>query len=138
MIRRPPRSTLFPYTTLFRSQRVSDGLEQRRLAALVRPLYAYPSRVGELEGQLFPDNLESLGGDSVDYHSAASSSRIMPASLTSPRKRLSSSDALFAISPSSRFANACSGESTLPRKILSPSTVRPSRTRSKSKNASLA
>src|ERR1019366_10785418 len=25
MIRRPPRSTLFPYTTLFRSQRGSDG-----------------------------------------------------------------------------------------------------------------
>src|SRR2546422_2869471 len=25
MIRRPPRSTLFPYTTLFRSSRVSDG-----------------------------------------------------------------------------------------------------------------
>src|SRR3712207_8816598 len=24
MIRRPPRSTLFPYTTLFRSQRVAD------------------------------------------------------------------------------------------------------------------
>src|SRR3712207_8634589 len=28
MIRRPPRSTLFPYTTLFRS----DGVEVRRLA----------------------------------------------------------------------------------------------------------
>src|SRR2546422_4799465 len=27
MIRRPPRSTLFPYTTLFRS-RIADGLEQ--------------------------------------------------------------------------------------------------------------
>src|SRR5688572_31868010 len=27
MIRRPPRSTLFPYTTLFRSR--DDGLEQR-------------------------------------------------------------------------------------------------------------
>src|SRR3712207_7191210 len=26
MIRRPPRSTLFPYTTLFRSSRVSDRL----------------------------------------------------------------------------------------------------------------
>src|SRR5258708_39786818 len=26
MIRRPPRSTLFPYTTLFRSKRVSIGL----------------------------------------------------------------------------------------------------------------
>src|SRR5438034_1708179 len=25
MIRRPPRSTLFPYTTLFRSDRVSDA-----------------------------------------------------------------------------------------------------------------
>src|SRR3712207_8422771 len=25
MIRRPPRSTLFPYTTLFRSRRVRDG-----------------------------------------------------------------------------------------------------------------
>src|SRR2546430_10123121 len=26
MIRRPPRSTLFPYTTLFRSLRVLDGI----------------------------------------------------------------------------------------------------------------
>src|SRR2546422_7571499 len=26
MIRRPPRSTLFPYTTLFRSQRVAEGV----------------------------------------------------------------------------------------------------------------
>src|SRR5260370_4287212 len=25
MIRRPPRSTLFPYTTLFRSHRLADG-----------------------------------------------------------------------------------------------------------------
>src|SRR2546425_3684199 len=32
MIRRPPRSTLFPYTTLFRSMlhEVSDGGEQQR------------------------------------------------------------------------------------------------------------
>src|SRR2546429_7368569 len=29
MIRRPPRSTLFPYTTLFRSARVSSGLLER-------------------------------------------------------------------------------------------------------------
>src|SRR3712207_8277785 len=28
MIRRPPRSTLFPYTTLFRSQKVLDELER--------------------------------------------------------------------------------------------------------------
>src|SRR2546430_8314236 len=29
MIRRPPRSTLFPYTTLFRSQRRSPGCMRR-------------------------------------------------------------------------------------------------------------
>src|SRR5258707_4733415 len=32
MIRRPPRSTLFPYTTLFRSLREGAGLAQRRNA----------------------------------------------------------------------------------------------------------
>src|SRR3989454_10499148 len=39
MIRRPPRSTLFPYTTLFRSSRCQRGervLEARRLAGLER------------------------------------------------------------------------------------------------------
>src|SRR3712207_7160955 len=30
MIRRPPRSTLFPYTTLFRSARVPDRARQHR------------------------------------------------------------------------------------------------------------
>src|SRR5256886_15608878 len=30
MIRRPPRSTLFPYTTLFRSRRISDRSRVRR------------------------------------------------------------------------------------------------------------
>src|SRR5260370_19926951 len=30
MIRRPPRSTLFPYTTLFRSRHVEDLLETQR------------------------------------------------------------------------------------------------------------
>src|SRR3712207_8537551 len=31
MIRRPPRSTLFPYTTLFRSEAVGDLLDPRDL-----------------------------------------------------------------------------------------------------------
>src|SRR2546425_6232904 len=37
MIRRPPRSTLFPYTTLFRSlaQELFDGAAQRRSAVVV-------------------------------------------------------------------------------------------------------
>src|SRR3712207_8060031 len=39
MIRRPPRSTLFPYTTLFRSQRERPGwIEDFVRDVLVRPL----------------------------------------------------------------------------------------------------
>src|SRR3712207_8052258 len=34
MIRRPPRSTLFPYTTLFRSQRPADVAGARHRAAV--------------------------------------------------------------------------------------------------------
>src|SRR5476651_114932 len=33
MIRRPPRSTLFPYTTLFRSQRLRNRPRNQRLLA---------------------------------------------------------------------------------------------------------
>src|SRR3712207_7914763 len=36
MIRRPPRSTLFPYTTLFRSQ-VRDGIGERCLDVVPPP-----------------------------------------------------------------------------------------------------
>src|SRR3712207_7408143 len=46
MIRRPPRSTLFPYTTLFRS-----GLRRRRSAASVSPVRgAAPARRGLVRG----------------------------------------------------------------------------------------
>src|SRR2546430_8783462 len=42
MIRRPPRSTLFPYTTLFRSVQIADGGRERfesvaNALALVKP-----------------------------------------------------------------------------------------------------
>src|SRR2546422_7606780 len=52
MIRRPPRSTLFPYTTLFRSQlRVMDANTGRRYP---RPSEAsdLAERVDELEAEL--------------------------------------------------------------------------------------
>src|SRR2546422_8558020 len=55
MIRRPPRSTLFPYTTLFRSKghhaallgRAHPELDLRRAAALgrVEPVQLAPARV---------------------------------------------------------------------------------------------
>src|SRR3712207_8376464 len=49
MIRRPPRSTLFPYTTLFRSREVLDPQPALRLAAQ-RPEEVVPGEVGEAGG----------------------------------------------------------------------------------------
>ena len=45
MIRRPPRSTLFPYTTLFRSDHVNSILAAGRadLCAVARPHLANPA-----------------------------------------------------------------------------------------------
>src|SRR5690348_17889546 len=40
MIRRPPRSTLFPYTTLFRSQRLRDVRQRARVPRHERTLAA--------------------------------------------------------------------------------------------------
>src|SRR2546430_6595466 len=43
MIRRPPRSTLFPYTTLFRSTRIGCLYPCVPLVALVLPITALPA-----------------------------------------------------------------------------------------------
>src|SRR5438034_11458863 len=60
MIRRPPRSTLFPYTTLFRSRGARVPRAAREGAAKV----AAPARVPETAGvrgmSLAPDLLEIL------------------------------------------------------------------------------
>src|SRR3712207_7521549 len=44
MIRRPPRSTLFPYTTLFRSPRGPRGFRFEAGAGLAPPLRAHTAR----------------------------------------------------------------------------------------------
>src|SRR5690242_21176168 len=43
MIRRPPRSTLFPYTTLFRSERAREYVGGGKLIDL--PFYQYDNKV---------------------------------------------------------------------------------------------
>src|SRR3712207_6938282 len=48
MIRRPPRSTLFPYTTLFRSQRRRGPRLLARVHALVGDLQRERGRIGLL------------------------------------------------------------------------------------------
>src|SRR3712207_8822300 len=61
MIRRPPRSTLFPYTTLFRSElRVARSIQQAFL----------PKEVPTLEGwQITPyyQPAREVGGDFYDF-----------------------------------------------------------------------
>src|SRR2546430_14529119 len=55
MIRRPPRSTLFPYTTLFRSRGPADGRDQllrRGLVALEVQLHDLVIGLGQRLDQL--------------------------------------------------------------------------------------
>src|SRR5256884_6330101 len=44
MIRRPPRSTLFPYTTLFRSKQSEPGLGSRQPSPALTRVHATRSR----------------------------------------------------------------------------------------------
>src|SRR3712207_9213068 len=65
MIRRPPRSTLFPYTTLFRSRhlkRVADVLHRRyRRARFDRLLVGSPEELtSDVERTLHPDLQQRL------------------------------------------------------------------------------
>src|SRR3712207_8467707 len=57
MIRRPPRSTLFPYTTLFRSAFVVEFLEAVEAVARVAQHLAGLADIAELAGQLQQPNL---------------------------------------------------------------------------------
>src|SRR3712207_8479689 len=93
MIRRPPRSTLFPYTTLFRSQVVARGVNELRgpefSAAIITHYqrilrYIEPDRVHVmLDGRLvtsggkeLADELEDRGYDWVRQRSEEHTSEL--------------------------------------------------------------
>src|SRR2546430_13016958 len=59
MIRRPPRSTLFPYTTLFRSELLDRLVELRLAIVSLADQEAGPRRVGRVRVSL-DDFLEVL------------------------------------------------------------------------------
>src|SRR3712207_8345804 len=79
MIRRPPRSTLFPYTTLFRSNGRASYAELARQVGLSSP--AVHERVGKLEaagvitGYRAMVNLAALGLDRSEEHTSELQSR---------------------------------------------------------------
>src|SRR2546429_7270382 len=56
MIRRPPRSTLFPYTTLFRSQ-----IQQVRQLGIIESLLAMDYHPMILTGHELPENVNAIG-----------------------------------------------------------------------------
>src|SRR3712207_7889269 len=62
MIRRPPRSTLFPYTTLFRSQRPKPG-GWNRIHLIVDDIATEVTRL-ETEGAEFRNNVVTGPGGS--------------------------------------------------------------------------
>src|SRR3712207_7128152 len=89
MIRRPPRSTLFPYTTLFRS--LDDGFERRPTGRpahhrgdRIEPLQeraeflVYLSlslRLGRADGAEIARNLGQVGRDRSEEHTSELQSR---------------------------------------------------------------
>src|SRR5688572_31429231 len=63
MIRRPPRSTLFPYTTLFRSTQARPDLPE---GAVVVPLYTKDGNVVAEFAVLHPDDWPSSANEDVN------------------------------------------------------------------------
>src|SRR3712207_8994489 len=52
MIRRPPRSTLFPYTTLFRSENVQNLTQEIQEQTVNSAKQFYGNALGQVKGQL--------------------------------------------------------------------------------------
>src|SRR3712207_9035389 len=71
MIRRPPRSTLFPYTTLFRSPMQKPYLNDARTKMASRDYSfrdAYHGNIGEYLQAVTPEEYERFIGDqSIDF-----------------------------------------------------------------------
>src|SRR5258707_9656286 len=68
MIRRPPRSTLFPYTTLFRSSHLLAGIKAaRKLGAFLQTEF---EGIGIIPAVLFPAEGEVLIGRDTSQHFA--------------------------------------------------------------------
>src|SRR2546430_9167330 len=71
MIRRPPRSTLFPYTTLFRSEIERRwGVFDAAMDPTKESTYKFLDRFIEEMAKLFPDQFFHVGGDRSEEHTS--------------------------------------------------------------------
>src|SRR3712207_8890923 len=61
MIRRPPRSTLFPYTTLFRSDGIRDKVINGQVVPFEFQLMTYTTETGVQAATLMKECLEQIG-----------------------------------------------------------------------------
>src|SRR3712207_7408806 len=84
MIRRPPRSTLFPYTTLFRS-RTGDGLRVAYRGALLRIAardLCAPEPIEAVDG--IADELSDLADAALEAALAIARAKLGPHALKTP------------------------------------------------------
>src|SRR2546430_7370735 len=63
MIRRPPRSTLFPYTTLFRSDGQSQAQEGKKLFMKIGCADCHTPNIGSVQGIYSDLLLHRMGND---------------------------------------------------------------------------
>src|SRR2546427_6816273 len=84
MIRRPPRSTLFPYTTLFRSQKLRPKIAA--LHRLLQPLGQHP-HVGDIRQLGFIVGIELVREDRKSTRLNSSHSQISYAVFCLKKKR---------------------------------------------------
>src|SRR3712207_7167546 len=67
MIRRPPRSTLFPYTTLFRSHKGTEGRKASTTMVFVRMLSKLlrDEEIGRYVVPIVPDEARTFGMEAL-------------------------------------------------------------------------
>src|SRR3712207_8262038 len=76
MIRRPPRSTLFPYTTLFRSQHIdTNGAEVSGMAVIADGIAAWNSIQNGQDQNVVGWNLETQEALRSEEHTSELQSR---------------------------------------------------------------
>src|SRR2546422_1853486 len=74
MIRRPPRSTLFPYTTLFRSTKATPQIAHEGIGYMTSPAGSYGSNTDPFATKVTPDN--DWGYDRSEEHTSELQSRL--------------------------------------------------------------